>query len=124
METTFVALKVFDWIRPGYELVTVELEWNVQVPFLQTTDGEGETLESPLFSSQETPYSKWQLQVWDEEANVAIEPYHYNNSTGHKAFFFEPVLVEMSILNNRRQKVFQQTVSSAPTISHVEFAYS
>jgi hypothetical protein len=52
-------------IRPGYELVTVELEWNVQVPFLQTTDGKGQDLNSPLFSPQETPNSKWKLGVND-----------------------------------------------------------
>ena len=49
--------KGFNWIRPGTmdELVNVKLEWNVQVPFLQTTDGLGVKLLSPLFSPQETP---------------------------------------------------------------------
>ena len=125
METTLVALKAFDWIRPGYELVTVKLEWNVQVPFIQPIDGEGETLGSPLFSPEETPNSKWQLQVGDGSHSLRIYACHCTSTAGGYSNFVEPALVEMSILNNRRQqKVFQKMVSSAPTISYVEFAYS
>jgi hypothetical protein len=124
MATTLVAQKAFDWIRPGYELVTVKLEWNVQVPFLNTTDGEGETLESPLFSPEETPNSKWQLQVGDGSHSLRIYACHCTSTAGGYSNFVEPALVEMLIRNNRRQKVFQKMVSSAPTISHVEFAYS
>ena len=115
--------QVFNWIRPGYELVTVELEWNVQVPFLQTKDGKGESLDSPLFSPQETPNSKWKLQVCDASHSLRIYAYHYN-SNGGSVNFVEPVLVKMSILNKRRQKVFQQMVSSAPTTHCVEFYLS
>jgi speckle-type POZ protein len=110
-------------IRPGYKLVTVKLEWNVQVPFLQTADGYGKILESHLFPPQETPNSKWQLQVWDGSDSLIIYPYHYN-STGGCVNFVEPVLVKLSILNNRRKKVFQQIVSSAPPTYHVEFYLS
>jgi speckle-type POZ protein len=124
MATTLVAQKAFDWIRPGYELVTVKLEWNVQVPFLNTTDGEGETLESPLFSPEETPNSKWQLQVGDGSHSLRIYACHCTSTAGGYSNFVEPALVEMLIRNNRRQKVFQKMVSSAPTISYVEFAYS
>jgi speckle-type POZ protein len=115
--------QVFNWIRPGYELVTVKLEWNVQVPFLQTTDGIGQLLESPLFSPQETPNSKWQLEVYDVRHSLRIVTLHCN-STEQEVNFVEPVLVKLSILNNRRKKVFQQIVSSAPTVCYVEFYLS
>jgi hypothetical protein len=110
-------------IRPGYELVTVKLKWNVQVPFLQTTDGSDKSLESPFFSSHETPNSKWRLQVWDGSHSLEIFALHHN-STGAHANFVEPVLVKLSILNNKRNKVFQQMVSSAPTTHCVEFYLS
>jgi speckle-type POZ protein len=111
--------QVFDWIRPGYELVTVKLEWNVQVPFLQTTDGNGKNLHSPLYFPQETPNSKWQLQLYDGRNSLIIYPYHYN-SINQQVNFVEPVLVKLSILNNRRQKVFQQMVSSPLIRNYVE----
>jgi speckle-type POZ protein len=115
--------EVFNWIRPGYELVTVKLEWNVQVPFLQTAIGNGETLNSPLFSPQETPNSKWGLYVSDKSHSLRIITYHCK-LTGASVNFFEPVLVKLSILNNRRNKVFQQTVSSVPTNYYVIFDLS
>ena len=73
---------VFNWIRPGYELVTAKLEWNVQVLFLQTKDGKGETLESPVFSSKKNPNSKWQLQVEDDdETQIIIYACHCDSET-------------------------------------------
>ena len=114
----------FDWFRPGYELVSVEMEWNVQVPFFQTTKGKGQRLDSPVFSPQETPDSKWQLYVSDTSHSLGIYAFHCN-STEEGVNFFEPVLVKMSILNNRRQKVFQQMVSSSATsTNYVEFHLS
>jgi speckle-type POZ protein len=114
---------VFDWFRPGYELVNVKLLWNVKVPFLQTKDGKGQTLESPLFSPQETPNSKWVLVVSDRKTQITICTYHYD-SAGELVNFVEPVQVKMSILDNRRKKVFQQMVSSNPTAFFVEFDFS
>jgi speckle-type POZ protein len=116
---------VFNWIRPGYELVTVKLEWNVQLPFFATIGGNGGTLKSHLFSPQETPNSKWQLLVYDYANYITIYPYPYHfKSTGERANFFEPVLVKMSILNNRRKKVFQQMVSSAQITYYATFNLS
>ncbi len=120
----------FAWFRPGYELVTVRLSWNVQVPFLQTisyfslNDQNGNRLESPLFSSQETPNSKWKLLVYDRGTKIEINAVHRDSTGGGVVFFFEPALVKLSILNNRRQKVIQQTVSSAPIGNYVEFYLS
>jgi speckle-type POZ protein len=124
-------------IRPGYELVTVKLKWNVQVPFLQTTDGSDKSLNSIVFSpwgkhllfgvscAQETPNSKWKLLLFDQmNTRVRIYVCHYNSTDGAHANFVEPVLVKLSILNNKRNKVFQQMVSSAPTTHCVEFYLS
>jgi speckle-type POZ protein len=114
--------ELFNLIRPGYELVTVKLEWNVQVPFPQTTDGDGTLLYSPVFSPQETPNSKWQLQVVVGSHSLKIVTFRFcHNSTEQVVDFVEPVLVKLSILNNRRQKVFQQMVSSTPTARCVIF---
>ena len=113
----------FDWTRPGYELVNVKLQWNVKVPFLQTTDGGSQQLNSIVFSPQETPNSNWQLQIIDRRHSLGIITYHCN-STGGYVHFVEPVLVKLSILNNRRKKVFQQMVSSAPTTYYVQFNFS
>jgi hypothetical protein len=56
----------FNWIRKGYELVTVRLQWNVKAPLLITTDGCSEKLLSYMqFSPPETPKSKWGLAVYD-----------------------------------------------------------
>jgi speckle-type POZ protein len=115
--------ELFNLIRPGYELVTVELEWNVQVPYLQTTDGMGQHLESILSSPQETPNSKWRLYVQDGK-KLRILTCHFNSTGRGWVNFVEPVLVKMSILNNRRKKVFQQTGSSAPTTYYVDFNLS
>jgi speckle-type POZ protein len=112
--------EVFNWIRLGYELVNVKLEWNVQAPF--ATIERGVTLELPFFSPQETPNSKWKLKVWERNKTISIRASHYNLTRSEN--FVEPGLVKMYILNDRRQKVFQQMVSSAPNTSYVEFKLS
>ena len=93
--------ELFNWIRPGYELVTAKFQWNVQVPFLQTTDGRGQKLKSPVFSPQETPNSKWQLQVCDASHLLRIIMCHGKSTGQISTNFVEPVLVKLSILNNR-----------------------
>ena len=86
-------MSVFNWIRPGYELVTVKLEWNVQVPFLQTRDGNVLRLDSHSFSPRETRDSEWKLGVFDYKTQIRIYPYHLN-SAGERADFVEPVLAK------------------------------
>ena len=102
----------FNLIRPGYELVTVKLEWNVQVPFLQP-DGNGQhSLTSPLFSSQETPNRKWQLQIDDSSGTqIKISLFQYN-SWKSLINFVEPVLVRMSIIDIYGQKCLLQILPS------------
>jgi hypothetical protein len=43
----------FSWFRPGFKLVTANLEWNIQVPFLQNSEGNGERLKSLRFIPKE-----------------------------------------------------------------------
>ena len=113
----------FDWTRPGYELVNVKLQWNVKVPFLQTTDGGSQQLNSIVFSPQETPNSNWQLQLYDRRNSLGIITYHCNSTEG-RVNFVEPVLVKLSILNKRGKKDFQQMVSSDPTCTCVAVSFS
>jgi speckle-type POZ protein len=115
--------EVFNWIRPGYELVTAKIEWTVQMPFLQTTYGQGQMLRSHLFSPQETPNSKWALEVNDTKTQIEIYTYHYNYA-GKTVNFVEPALVKMSILNKRRKKILQQMLSSNQQCSVVTFYLS
>jgi speckle-type POZ protein len=96
---------VFNWIRPGYKLVKVNFGWNVQVPFLQ---GKGQMLESILFSPQETPNSKWKLEVVDRipaQIEIFVLPF---NPSGERINFIEPALVKISIVDRKGQKVLQQ----------------
>jgi speckle-type POZ protein len=111
--------EVFNWIRPGYELVTVKFEWNVQVPFPH----DYEMFKSPLFSPQETPNSKWKLGVVGANKNIGIHIKHYN-STGEYVKLFEPIVVKMSILDRIGRKVFQKMVPFSPDSSDVNFRLS
>jgi speckle-type POZ protein len=118
----------FNRIRPGYELVNVKLQWNVQVPFLYSFYnegyGSGQKLDSILFSPQETPNRKWQLRLYDRGAQIEIYVFH-RNSTGREEQFLKPTQLQMSILNRRGKKVLQQIVQSTPLCSYyVQFGYS
>ena len=120
--------KKFNRIRPGYELVNVKLQWNVQVPFLYSFYnegyGNGQKLDSILFSPQETPNRKWQLRLYDRGAQIEIYVFH-RNSTGREEQFLKPTQLQMSILNRRRKIALQQIVQSTPLCSYyVQFGYS
>jgi hypothetical protein len=103
----------FEWIRPGYELVKTNFEWNVQVPFLHTVNGKGEGLRSSVCSQQKTPNSKWTLFVIDNKDDVVIRV-NECNSMGEPVHTVEvePFLVKMSILNKRGKKVLQEMLPS------------
>ena len=117
--------EVFNWIRPGYELVTVRLQWNVKVPFLKTIiiNREVRALSSELFSPQETPNSKWDLMMYDEVRQIGISVFHYD-SAGNTVEFVEPVLVKMSILDRNGQKVIQKMLPSKASSCDVDFRLS
>ena len=113
----------FKWIRSGYELVEAKFEWNVQLPFLQNRNGVDEYLDSPLFSTPEILNSSYNLQVQDNAEQIKIFVVHHN-SAGEEEDFVEPVLVKMSILNQKGTKVLQQMLSSSPDSCVVEFNIS
>ena len=104
---------VFNWNRPGYDPVTFKWEWNVRVPFLKTTDGNGEKMLSPLFSPKETPKSNWELDLRNQTAHIEIGAYHHN-SEGNVEEFVEPAQVLMSILDNKGTEFFQQISPTSP----------
>ena len=129
----------FNWIRPGYELVTEQFEWKVQVPFLQNTNGDGGYLKSPLFPTRDTlggylksplfptrdtPNSKLNLQVQDNGKQIIIFVAHHN-SVGKAEAFVEPALVKMSILNKKGAKFFKRmSAASIPDTDSVQFILS
>jgi speckle-type POZ protein len=116
--------EVFNWIRPGYELVTVKLERNVPLSFLaRQTEIWPTRVRLQLTSPQETPNSKWQLHVEDHGTAITIRAKHFN-SAGKCVDFVEPALVKMSIVNKKGTKVLQQMLSSTPTTSYVTFNLS
>ena len=103
----------FNWIRPGYELVNVKLQWNVQVPFIHTADGNGQKLDSIIFSPQETPNKKWKLLLYDRGAHIEIYVFH-GNSPGTTVTLLELIQGKMSILNKRGKKVLQKMLELKP----------
>ena len=110
--------EVFKWIRPGFDLVNVRMEWNVQVPFLQTADGNGKHIGSSFFSSQGTSSSKWRLILFDYSQSIKISTFQYN--TAERILkFVEPAVVKISMINGKGQKVLQQMAPSSPNSKFV-----
>jgi hypothetical protein len=113
---------VFIWSRPGFELVKVDFVWNVQVPILQSANGNDDILESPFFSSQDTPGQQWKLALFGN-SKLHIQPVHYD-SAGQAKTIVDPVLVMISIVNQRGQKLHQQINPSEPNSYYVLFELS
>jgi hypothetical protein len=82
----FKMAEIFNWFRPGYDLVTVRLQWKVKVPFLQTADRNDKVFLSPLFFPQETPNSKWVLRVNYSKTQIAICTYHCDSAGKNSKF--------------------------------------
>jgi speckle-type POZ protein len=113
-------VEVFNWIRQGYKLVTVKFEWIVQVPFhpfFHSTDFErwSPSVESPLFSAQETPNSKWKLDLMGSfntavGSNAILIYVVHHNAAGKPKHFnkLERIFVKMSILDQKGRKFFDQ----------------
>ncbi len=112
--------EVFKRFRPGYELVKSNFEWDVQVPFLQTTQGNGGRIDSSLFSPKETPDSKWNLGLSDEKTKMSLRVWHYNSS-GQNVNIADPVLVKISIFNKKNMKVLQEISSFQPNSKVLPF---
>jgi speckle-type POZ protein len=116
--------EAFNWFRPGFELVKVNFQWNVQVPpFLQTTINPFEETSS-FFSSSEIPERQWRLQLFVESTQILIIAYHYN-SAGQiaRANIRDPVLLKISIVNKRGQKVHQRVLQSKPGLPFMHFKF-
>jgi speckle-type POZ protein len=111
--------EAFNWFRRGYELVKVNFQWNVQVPFLHTTNGWEEMLESSFFSSSEIPGRQWTLALLVESTELIIYAFYYKvyNFAGQSANIGDPVLLKISIVNKRGQKVHQQVLQSKPGLN-------
>ena len=110
----------FKWIRPGYELVKVKLEWNIRVPHLETVhENEEEFLVSQETASELTPYSHWKLLLIGDGHHLKIRAIHLD-SEGISAKIVDPVLVKFAIVNGKGQKVLEQLVSSQPKESWVQ----
>jgi speckle-type POZ protein len=105
-------VEVFNWVRQGYKLVTVKFEWIVQVPFhhlFHSTDFVTLSLESPFFSAQETPNSKWNLGLQGGPKQIRIYVSHHNSAGKPKDFIkLERIFVKMSILDRKGRKFFDQ----------------
>jgi speckle-type POZ protein len=111
---------VFNWIRPGYDLVKMNISWNVQIPLLKTGNKKIEDICSDLYSSQDECH-KWQLYLTNENSKtLAICLFHFD-SAEDGAKIDDPVLVKISILNEKGQKVLQQMIASEPNTDFVEF---
>lgn len=114
--------EVFNYIRPGFELIKVNFTWNVQVPFLNTTNDNEEILESPFFYSQETPGHQWKLALFANK-ELFIQSVQYD-SEGLPKVIIGPVLVKISILNKQGEKVHKQMLQSEPNSYYVLFNLS
>lgn len=112
----------FSWFRPGFKLVTANLEWNIQVPFLQNSEGNGERLKSIRFIPKELSGDQWKLKMYEDNdtTELDISAFHYN-SAGEREDLVDPVLVKMSIINQKKQKVLQQMTTSQPDLCYVQF---
>jgi speckle-type POZ protein len=103
--------EVFKKFRPGYEIVKSNFEWNVRVPFLLSTDGNGVQINSSLFSPKETPNNQWILSLYDQKTKMSLRIWHYN-SLRQNVNIADPVLIKISILYKKKKKVLKQMASS------------
>lgn len=109
MSTNTGERKLDNWCCSEFEISTAELEWNVQVPCLETTTQWMDTLDSTLFFTKSNPYRKWKMQLTDMGTDLNIQLFlttqvmpYYN-----KAKIDDPVRVKIAILDSNRHKTLQ-----------------
>ena len=113
---------VFNWIRLGYKLVSAKLEWNVQMPFLHTTE-QGNIEGSPFITTQETE-DQWQLVLCDEEKEIEIHVGLISQDDDVPDVpILEPVLVKIAILNAKGKKIAEQMITTQPNDIYVKFKF-
>ena len=110
LKVTLKMAEVFKRFRPGYELVKSNFEWNIRVPFLLSTNGNGVRIDSSLFSPKETPISQWIMSLCDKRTNMCIYIWHCK-SLGQSVNITDPVLIKISILNKKKKKVLKQMLA-------------
>ena len=113
----------FNWIRSGYEVVKSNFKWNVQVPFLLSTNGNGKQINSPLFSPEETPNTQWILSLCDRTTKIEIDAWLYD-STKKNLEIVDPVQMKISIINKKKKKVLQKILCSKPNSQSLIFDFN
>jgi speckle-type POZ protein len=93
-----------------FQVSKFDVEWNVQLPCLETVALWMDPLESTLFSARETPDRLWKLILSDAGTKLSIQLFLTTPGIPHfsNAKINEPVRIKLSILNRKRQKVLQQ----------------
>ena len=103
--------EVFNKIRPGYKLVTANLDWNFQMPFLRTQDTKStKGIRSRFFSSpdpQETG-DQWQLELHDDEEQIRINVFLSNEVNGMP--ILEPIKAKIAIFNRQEREIFKEAM--------------
>ena len=65
------------------------------MPFLQTTDGNGKSVVSRYFSSQQTPHSSWYMELIDVRDKLVITANHIDSKTEKGV---DPEFLKVSII--------------------------
>lgn len=113
----------FHWIRPGYQLVKVGYTSKIQLPLLRLKDDYSGDLETaPYLTSQETPNSRWKLELIIVKEKLSIRAYHYNSEeqANLKQFVF-PIKLKLALLNRKGEKIYQQMVVVQTSSNFVDF---
>ena len=99
-----------NWCRTELQISKFDLEWNVQVPCLETVTAWMDLVESTTISARETPDRLWKLVLSDGGPKLTIEL--FLTTPGYPNFqsasIADPLRVKIAILNKKRQKIQQQ----------------
>jgi speckle-type POZ protein len=94
-----------------YHSVKFRFEWSVPIPFLSTTDRNGQSLQSPNFYSTENHGRRWKLQLYDKSSDISICACHYNCEEKN-VDLSDPITVKMSVLDTKGHTTFKQMLRS------------
>lgn len=115
-------MTALNWSQSGCEIVKTEYEWNVQIPFLKTRDGNGEDLLcDSFFYAKETPDHLWAMQVNDIIDYIQISVWHFNSKKQSTIIGDPAVLVKFAVVDRQGQKGFQQMLPSHSNAKYVLF---
>jgi speckle-type POZ protein len=95
--------------------------FNIQVLFSTIQRYEYLSIMSRRFSAKETPNYLWELQL-NVSNGTMIDIYVFHvNPEGVRLKIVNPVLVKLSIANQKGEKIHQQVMSSKPDVKFVLF---